>query len=59
MFCSVRVSPSCEARVLTPIVWDSMADVEPAELTIGTVPVRFAELGDLHARVDDADSPDP
>ena len=29
-------------------------DVDPAELTIATVPQRFAELGDLHAGIDQA-----
>jgi DNA ligase D len=40
--------------VSTPIGWDEIADVEPAELTIATVPDRFARLGDLHAGIDDA-----
>ena len=41
-------------RVSTPITWDEIADVNPADLTIATVPQRFAELGDLHAGIDDA-----
>jgi hypothetical protein len=28
--------------------------VEPRDCTIATVPARFAELGDLHAGIDDA-----
>jgi DNA ligase D len=43
-----------EARVSTPIRWDEVADVDPRELTIATVPARYAELGDLHAGIDDA-----
>jgi DNA ligase D len=43
-----------EATVSTPVAWDEIADVEPAELTIATVPERFARLGDLHAGIDDA-----
>ncbi len=39
--------------VSTPIAWDEVDDVEPAELTIATVPGRFAELGDLHGPIDD------
>jgi DNA ligase D-like protein (predicted polymerase) len=39
--------------VSTPIAWDEIADVQPAELTIATVPERFARLGDLHAAIDD------
>jgi DNA ligase D len=49
---SVRGVP--DARVSTPIRWDEIDDVEPADLTIATVPARFAELGDLHAAIDDA-----
>jgi DNA ligase D len=43
-----------DGTVSTPIRWDEIDDVEPAELTIATVPARFAELGDLHAGIDDA-----
>ena len=38
----------------TPIRWDEVDDVEPQDFTIATVPARFAELGDLHAGIDDA-----
>jgi DNA ligase D-like protein (predicted polymerase) len=41
------------ATVSTPIRWDEIADVEPSELTIATVPARFAELGDLHEHIDE------
>jgi DNA ligase D len=40
--------------VSTPIAWEEIDDVEPGELTIATVPARFARLGDLHAGIDDA-----
>jgi DNA primase len=39
--------------VSAPIRWDEVDDVEPAELTIATMPARFASLGDLHAGIDD------
>lgn len=48
---SVRGFPA--ARVSTPITWEEVNDVEPADLTISTVPQRFAALGDLHAHIDD------
>jgi DNA ligase D len=48
---SVRGNP--EATVSTPIRWDEIDDVEPQDFTIATVPARFAELGDLHADIDD------
>jgi DNA ligase D len=43
-----------EATVSTPIAWGEINDVVPAELTIATVPARFAQLGDLHAGIDEA-----
>ena len=43
-----------EGRVSTPITWDEVVTVIPADWTIATVPARFAELGDLHAGIDDA-----
>ena len=43
-----RRAPNLE-RVI-PVV----DDVEPRDLTIATVPKRYAELGDLHAGIDDA-----
>jgi DNA ligase D len=42
------------ATVSTPIAWDELDDVSPPELTIATVPARFARLGDLHRGIDDA-----
>jgi DNA ligase D len=48
---SVRGVP--EARVSTPIRWDEIDSAEPGDFTIATVPARFAELGDLHAGIDD------
>ena len=43
-----------QATVSTPISWDEVADVDPREFTMFTVPARFAELGDMHAGIDDA-----
>jgi DNA primase len=40
--------------VSTPIAWDEVDAVEPDDLTIATVPERFARLGDLHEGIDDA-----
>jgi DNA primase len=49
---SVRGLP--EATVSTPITWDEVDAVEPSDCTMQTVPPRFAELGDLHAGIDQA-----
>ena len=49
---SVRGVPS--ARVSAPFSWDELDEIDPAELTIATVPERFARLGDLHAGIDEA-----
>ncbi|MGZ8176459.1 non-homologous end-joining DNA ligase [Williamsia sp. SKLECPSW1] len=48
---SVRGNP--EGTVSTPISWDELDDVTPGDMTIATVPERFARLGDLHAEIDD------
>jgi DNA ligase D len=48
---SVRGNPA--ATVSTPIRWDEVDDAEPQDLTIATVPERYAKLGDLHASIDD------
>ena len=48
---SVRGFP--DARVSTPIRWEEVDDADPHDFTIFTVPGRFAELGDLHADIDD------
>jgi DNA ligase D len=42
------------ATVSTPIGWDEIDDVMPQDLTIATVPARYAKLGDLHRGIDDA-----
>jgi len=42
-----------EGTVSAPIGWEEVDSVEPRELTIATVPARFAELGDLHAAIDE------
>ncbi|MBW3668513.1 MAG: non-homologous end-joining DNA ligase [Actinobacteria bacterium] len=48
---SVRANP--EGRVSAPVTWDEVPDVEPADLTIATLPARYAALGDVGAGIDD------
>ena len=46
------VRPVPDARVSTPLRWDEVADVEPADLRLDTVPDRVAKLGDPSADID-------
>ncbi|SHG74013.1 DNA ligase D [Jatrophihabitans endophyticus] len=48
------VRGSAVGRVSAPVTWDELPDVELDDFTIATMPARFAELGDLHAGMDDA-----
>ena len=48
---SVRANP--EGRVSCPVEWDEIPDVDPADLTLATVPARFATRGDAAAAIDD------
>ena len=48
---SVRANP--EARVSCPLEWDEVPDVDPGDLTIATVPGRFATRGDPAAGIDE------
>ena len=48
---SVRGVP--DGTVSTPFTWDELDAIEPRELTLATVPARFAEHGDPHAAIDD------
>ncbi len=47
---SVRGTP--EGRVSAPLRWEEIADAEPGDFTLATMPKRFAEVGDLHADID-------
>jgi len=51
--CAYSVRGRPEATVSTPITWEEVEDVLPADCTIATVPARFAALGDLHAGMDE------
>lgn len=48
---SLRANP--RATVSTPVTWDELPHVRPEDFTLGTVPGRFAEIGDPHAGIDD------
>jgi len=46
------VRPVPDARVSAPLDWDEVPDAEPADFTLGTMPKRFAQVGDRHAAMD-------
>jgi bifunctional non-homologous end joining protein LigD len=48
------VRPLPDARVSMPLVWDEVADCDPAAFTLVTAPARFAERGDASAGIDEA-----
>jgi bifunctional non-homologous end joining protein LigD len=48
---SVRAVP--DARVSCPVEWDEVADLEPAALTMETVPARLRKRGDPSAAIDE------
>jgi len=46
------VRPLPDARVSTPLSWDEVAECDPAEFTVFTLPDRYAKIGDPHAEMD-------
>jgi DNA ligase D-like protein (predicted polymerase) len=46
------VRPTADARVSAPLAWDEIDTGEPGDFTLGTMPARFAEIGDRHAAMD-------
>jgi bifunctional non-homologous end joining protein LigD len=48
------VRPTPDARVSCALEWSEVADVEPEDLRLDTVPERLARIGDPAADIDDA-----
>jgi DNA ligase D-like protein (predicted polymerase) len=48
------VRPLPDARVSAPLDWSEVADCDPADFTVATMPARFAARGDPHERMDAA-----
>jgi DNA ligase D-like protein (predicted polymerase) len=46
------VRPKADARVSAPLSWDEVDSCEPGDLTLATMPARFAKIGDRHAGID-------
>jgi DNA ligase D len=49
--CAYSIRPTPRAQVSAPLTWDELADANPADFTVLTMPDRFASVGDLHAEV--------
>ncbi|MFD9497876.1 non-homologous end-joining DNA ligase [Streptomyces sp. NPDC060035] len=47
------VRPRPHAPVSAPLRWEEIDDAEPRDFDIRTMPVRYADVGDLHADMDD------
>jgi DNA ligase D-like protein (predicted polymerase) len=48
------VRATADARVSTPLFWDEVADCEPEQFTLTTVPSRYNDLGDPWEGIDDS-----
>ena len=46
------VRPTPEARVSTPLSWSEVADCDPRDFTLATIPARVASVGDRHEGID-------
>src|SRR5438067_13871044 len=46
------VRPTPDARVSAPLGWDEVDAAEPEDFTLGSMPKRFAKIGDRHAGMD-------
>ena len=46
------VRPTPDARVSAPLDWSEVADCEPADFTLETMPAWFKQHGDRHAAID-------
>ncbi|HEY7023488.1 MAG TPA: DNA polymerase domain-containing protein [Candidatus Limnocylindrales bacterium] len=48
------IRPLPDARVSMPLRWEQVADVDPADYTLATVPAIYARDGDAHEGIDGA-----
>jgi bifunctional non-homologous end joining protein LigD len=46
--------PTPDARVSAPVTWAELAECDPADFTIATMPARYAAIGDPHEGIDAA-----
>jgi DNA primase len=43
------IRPNPRGTVSAPLTWSELADADPEDFTVRTMPARFAEVGDPHA----------
>jgi bifunctional non-homologous end joining protein LigD len=46
------VRPTADARVSAPLSWEEIAECDPRDFTLTSMPARFAAIGDRHAQID-------
>ena len=46
------IRPTPDARVSAPLDWGEVAEADPADFTLDTMPKRFASMGDRHRAID-------
>ncbi len=46
------IRPTADARVSAPLAWNEVADADPADFTLKTMPQRYRDVGDPHAGMD-------
>jgi DNA ligase D-like protein (predicted polymerase) len=46
------IRPTPDARVSAPLDWSEVAEADPADFTLVTMPKRFASIGDRHRAID-------
>lgn len=51
--CAYSLRANARATVSTPVTWDELAEAEPDDFDLRTVPAKLAERGDPHAAMDD------
>lgn len=47
------VRPTPDARVSAPLSWDELSACDPQDFTLATMPLRFNEIGDRHAAINE------
>jgi DNA ligase D-like protein (predicted polymerase) len=47
------VRPKPDARVSAPLSWPEVAEADPADFTLATMPARFKTIGDRHSGIDE------